>query len=110
MAALASALLLTRLEQNALIAAGAAIGLATQAAKIVTDSTLQEVCDDSMLGRVFAVYDVLFNTALVSAALLGAVVLPPNGATAVLPVALAVVYAVIGLWFARTPPLSRHPR
>lgn len=109
-AAAASALLLTRLEQNALIAAGAAIGLATQAAKIVTDSTLQEVCDDSMLGRVFAVYDVLFNTALVGAALLGAVVLPANGATTALPLGVAVVYVVIGLWFSRTSPLNRTPR
>ena len=47
--------------------------------KICVDTTLQETVDDDYRGRVFSVYDTLFNVTFVVALLVAAVVLPPSG-------------------------------
>lgn len=55
------------------------LGLITQGSKIATDTVVQTSVDDSYRGRVFALYDVLFNVAFVAAAGVAALMLPPDG-------------------------------
>ena len=47
--------------------------------KICVDTTLQEWVEDDFRGRVFSVYDTLFNVTFVAALLVGAFVLPASG-------------------------------
>jgi MFS family permease len=58
---------------------GFAMGFVSQAVKICVDTTLQESVDDDFRGRVFSVYDTLFNVTYVVALVLGAFTLPPSG-------------------------------
>ena len=41
------------------------LGLITQGAKITTDTVIQSTVDDAFRGRIFSLYDVLFNMAFV---------------------------------------------
>ncbi|MFJ8850551.1 MFS transporter [Streptomyces sp. NPDC102437] len=73
------------------------LGLATQGAKIATDTVVQTAVEDSFRGRVFSLYDVLFNVAFVGAAAVSALILPPDGRSAVVVVGVAVLYAVVAM-------------
>jgi hypothetical protein len=66
----------------ALAAAGALLGLAAQSIKICVDTAVQRGVDDHFLGRAFAVYDVIFNVAFVSAAVASIALLPDGGRSA----------------------------
>jgi MFS family permease len=61
------------------VAAGLVMGFVSQAVKICVDTTLQESVDDDFRGRVFSVYDTLFNVTFVAALLVGAFTLPESG-------------------------------
>jgi hypothetical protein len=69
------------------------LGLVTQASKITADTAVQSTVDDAYRGRVFSLYDMLFNVAFVGAAGVAALILPPDGRSVVLVVAVAVLYA-----------------
>jgi hypothetical protein len=71
-----------------------AFGLAitTQGVKICVDTTVQRVVDDAYRGRVFALYDVLFNGVFVAATALAALILPADGPT-------YAVLAAASLWY-----------
>ncbi|WP_405556934.1 MFS transporter [Streptomyces canus] len=73
------------------------LGLTTQGAKIATDTIVQSSVDDGFRGRIFSVYDVLFNIAFVGAAAVAALILPPDGRSAILVIAVAVLYAAVAL-------------
>ncbi|CAM5459157.1 MFS transporter [Streptomyces tanashiensis] len=73
------------------------LGLITQGAKIATDTVVQTTVDDSYRGRVFSLYDVLFNVAFVSAAGIAALMLPPDGRSPLLVVLVAVIYAALAV-------------
>lgn len=77
------------------------LGLITQGAKIATDTVVQKSVDDAYRGRVFSLYDVLYNVAFVGAAGVAALMLPPDGRSAPLVVAVAVIYAVVAATLAR---------
>ncbi|MFE1378483.1 MFS transporter [Streptomyces sp. NPDC058740] len=79
------------------------LGLTTQGAKIATDTVVQTSVDDAYRGRVFSLYDVLFNVAFVGAAGVAALMLPPDGKSALLVVFVAVLYATVALALARSP-------
>lgn len=68
------------------------LGVATQGAKIATDTVVQTSVDDAFRGRVFSLYDMLFNVAFVSAAGVAALILPPDGRSALLAGCVAVIY------------------
>ena len=55
------------------VAAGLVLGFVAQGVKICVDTTLQETVDDDFRGRVFSVYDTLFNVTFVVALLVGRV-------------------------------------
>ncbi|MFD3545026.1 MFS transporter [Streptomyces sp. NPDC058655] len=69
------------------------LGLATQGAKISTDTVVQSRVDDDYRGRVFAVYDVLFNIAFVAAAAAASLILPADGRSVPLVLGVAALYA-----------------
>jgi MFS family permease len=81
------------------------LSFSSQAVKISVDTVIQHHVDDAFRGRVFALYDMLFNLALVAAAVLTAVALPENGHSPVTVVVLAVGWAVAAFGY-----LSRSRR
>ncbi|MEU6219644.1 MFS transporter [Streptomyces sp. NPDC047022] len=78
-----------------MLVAAFVLGLTTQGAKISTDTIVQHTVEDAFRGRVFSVYDVLFNVAFVGAAAVAALMLPPDGRSAALVVTVACVYAAV---------------
>ncbi|MFJ4191683.1 MFS transporter [Kitasatospora sp. NPDC089509] len=83
------------------LAAALLLGVVTQGTKICADTVVQESVEDEFRGRVFAIYDVLFNVAFVAAALVTALVLPLSGRSVTVVVGVAVVYALTALWYLR---------
>lgn len=71
------------------------LGLVTQGSKIAADTVVQTGVDDAFRGRVFSLYDVLFNVAFVGAAGAAALMLPPDGRSAPLVVMVALLYAAV---------------
>lgn len=84
-----------------MLAAAFVLGLTTQGAKIATDTIVQTSVEDGFRGRIFSVYDVLFNVAFVGAAGVAALILPPDGRSTLLLVTVSAVYAVVALTMAR---------
>ena len=75
--------------------------LCGQSLKVTNDALVQSKIDDVFRGRVFAVYDVLVNGAIVAGALLAAWVLPISGDSWLAPLLISVSWALIGLIFLR---------
>ncbi|MEV5978794.1 MFS transporter [Streptomyces sp. NPDC052114] len=88
-------------EPAPLLIAAFILGFTTQGAKIATDTVVQSSVDDGFRGRIFSVYDVLFNVAFVGAAAVAALVLPPDGRSVPLVVGVALLYAAIAAAMAR---------
>src|SRR3954454_5636594 len=63
----------------AVLAAVLTLGFVAQGIKICVDTTLQDSVDDDFRGRVFSVYDTLFNVTFVVSLLAGAFLLPKSG-------------------------------
>ncbi|CAL9508882.1 MFS transporter [Streptomyces sp. enrichment culture] len=84
-----------------LLVAAFVLGLTTQGAKIATDTIVQSSVDDGFRGRIFSVYDVLFNVFFVGAAAVAALMLPPDGRSAALVITIAVIYAAVATAMAR---------
>jgi MFS family permease len=88
------------------LVSGLLLGFAAQGIKISVDTLVQYQVEDEYRGRVFALYDMLFNVALVFAALLTAIALPADGRAPVAFAAVAVAYVCIALTYLRvTAPL-----
>lgn len=86
-------------QKVSLVAASFLLGLASQSFKICTDTLVQAHIEDSYKGRVFVVYDMIFNAALVLAAVIAALVLPADGVSVPIFLGLSVGYLVLGLGF-----------
>ncbi|AZM54324.1 MFS transporter [Streptomyces sp. WAC 01529] len=84
-----------------LLVAAFVLGLTTQGAKIATDTVVQSAVDDGFRGRIFSLYDVLFNVAFVAAAAVAALILPSDGRSVPLVVTVALLYAAIAAAMAR---------
>jgi len=76
----------------AIVVSALGLAITTQGVKICVDTTLQRVVGDVYRGRVFALYDVLFNAVFVAATVLAATVLPTDGRS-------YVVLATASLWY-----------
>jgi hypothetical protein len=81
--------------QVPMLGAAFVLGLVTQGSKIATDTVVQSTVDDAYRGRVFALYDMLFNVAFVSAAGVAALILPADGRSVPLVLTVAAIYAVV---------------
>jgi len=86
-------------RQVPLLVAGFLLGITAQSIKLCVDTLVQAHVDDEFKGRVFVLYDMIFNVALVVAAGIGAAILPANGVSVPIILGLAVAYALLGLWF-----------
>ncbi|MBX9359988.1 MFS transporter [Streptomyces sp. WAC04114] len=84
-----------------LLAAAFVLGLTTQGAKIATDTIVQSSVEDGFRGRIFSVYDVLFNVSFVGAAAVAAVMLPPDGRSVPLVITISVIYAAVAVAMGR---------
>jgi MFS family permease len=84
-----------------LLIAAFVLGLTTQGAKIATDTVVQSSVDDGFRGRIFSLYDVLFNVAFVGAAAVAALLLPTDGRSVPLVVMVALLYAAIAATMTR---------
>ncbi|MGY1436814.1 MFS transporter [Streptomyces reniochalinae] len=92
-----------------ILAAAFVLGLVTQAAKIATDTAVQTSVDDAFRGRVFSLYDMLYNVAYVGAAAVAAVLLPPDGRSAAVVLGVAVLYAALALAVSQVSRETRAP-
>lgn len=100
------------LETWALLAASFVVGLAAQGIKICVDTFVQRDVEDAFRGRVFSIYDVLFNVAFVAAAASAAVVLPSDGRSSAALVVVAAGYLVLAVgysWSTRRRVSARAP-
>jgi MFS family permease len=58
---------------------GFALGLSAQCVKICVDTTVQQTVDDAYMGRVFSIYDMLYNVAYVVGPAIAIPFLPETG-------------------------------
>jgi MFS family permease len=79
--------------------AAALLGLTAQGVKICVDTLTAQEVDDDYRGRVFSIYDTVFNLVFVAAGVLTALALPENGKSAVAVVLIAVCYELTGLGY-----------
>jgi MFS family permease len=84
-----------------IVLASLVLGFVAQGVKICVDSTLQESVEDDFRGRVFSVYDTLFNVTFVGGLLAGAFLLPSTGVSYEL-------LAVVGAGYLATAALYAH--
>lgn len=68
-----------------------------QSLKVTNDALVQSKIDDIYRGRVFSVYDVVVNGAIVSGAVIAALLLPDTGDNFLVPLIVALVYLTAGL-------------
>jgi len=68
-----------------------------QNVKVTNDAFVQSKIDDYHRGRVFAVYDVVVNSAIVGGGLIAALLLPTSGLSRVVPLVVAAAYLLIAL-------------
>ena len=83
-----------------LLVAAFLLGLLAQSIKICVDTLVQAHVDDDFKGRVFVLYDMVFNVALVVAAGLAALLLPPDGVSVPILIGLAGCYLFSAASFA----------
>jgi hypothetical protein len=65
--------------------------------KVTNDALVQSKIDDYYRGRVFAVYDVIVNSAIVSGGLIAALLLPASGVTAKVPLFVMGAYLLVAV-------------
>ncbi len=94
-AASASALLLV-IDRNPVLLAATAFftALCGQSLKVTNDALVQSKIDDFFRGRVFAVYDVVVNGAIVLSSLFAALILPLSGDSWLLPLLVSLAWAL----------------
>ena len=92
----------------AIVAAVFALGFVAQAIKICVDTTLQESVEDDFRGRVFSVYDTLFNVTFVAALLVGALLLPASGVSYAMLLVVGAGYLLTALAFWRVCGVPRR--
>lgn len=77
--------------------------------KVTNDALVQSKIDDYYRGRVFAVYDVLVNTAIVTGGLISALLLPQSGLSSTVPLCVSAAYLLVGVRLLRRsvfPPVK----
>ncbi|MCW2658297.1 MAG: putative rane protein, partial [Jatrophihabitans sp.] len=82
-----------------LLVAALLLGFVAQGVKISVDTLVQQQVADEFRGRVFSLYDTLFNVTLVVAAVLTATVLPENGYSPTSVVLITLGYAVTAIGY-----------
>lgn len=98
------------LNRWGLLVASFFVGLFAQSVKAGVDTVSQAHIDDAYKGRIFIVYDVIYNALYVGGAAVAALVLPVHGISHAHLIGLAVAYLLVGVLFltvtARQDPAS----
>lgn len=79
-----------------------------QCVKVTSDALVQSKIDDTYRGRVFAVYDVVVNGAIITGSLIAAFILPSSGDSQLMPLLVSGLYALAALRLLR--PSKFPPR
>ncbi|MFJ9557911.1 MFS transporter [Nocardiopsis sp. NPDC101807] len=78
------------------------LGFVSQGVKVTVDTLVQRHVDDAFRGRVFSVYDVLFNATFVLGAALAAALVPPSGISVPVVAGMVAAYtAAAAAWAVR---------
>lgn len=85
----------------AILVAAFALGLSAQGVKICVDTLVQTHVDDVYRGRVFSLYDVVFNVAFVAAAAVAALAVPASGKSYAVVGLISAGYAATAWWYRR---------
>jgi len=93
-----------------LIIAALSLGFANQASKVACDTLIQREIDDDYLGRVFALFDVGVNIALVLGVVAVAFTSPESGIAPVATVMVGLVIAGNAAWYHGIGPKARERR
>jgi MFS family permease len=100
-AAVVSAVPIGLYTKPAMVIGGFLTGFCAQGIKISVDTLVQTGVDDVYRGRVFSLYDMIFNVGQVSAAALGAAILPDSGKSYPVLALIVVGFAVSSLVYGR---------
>ncbi|WP_166679571.1 MFS transporter [Kribbella pratensis] len=100
-AAVVSAVPIGFYTKPALVAGAFLTGFCAQGIKISVDTLVQTGVDDVYRGRVFSLYDMIFNVGQVSAAALGAAILPDSGKSYAVLAFIVVGFALTALVYGR---------
>jgi MFS-type transporter involved in bile tolerance (Atg22 family) len=79
-------------NQFAYLLLGFALGLSAQCVKICVDTTIQQTVDDAYMGRVFSLYDMLFNVAYVVGPAVAVPFMPTDGKSFAVVIVIGVLY------------------
>jgi MFS-type transporter involved in bile tolerance (Atg22 family) len=87
-------------NQVAFLVLGFAMGLSAQCVKICVDTTVQQVVDDAYMGRVFSIYDMLYNVAYVVGPAIAVPFIPDTGKSYQLVLAIGAIFLAAGAGYA----------
>jgi MFS family permease len=100
-------------NQVAFLILGFAMGLSAQCVKICVDTTVQQVVDDAYMGRIFSLYDMLYNVAWVIGPAIAVSFMPDTGKSYPLVIVIGVLYLAAGVGYAaltiRKPSAAKSP-
>ena len=108
MASLGPVILFLQRSEIFLIAAAFVTALFGQCVKVTSDALVQSKIDDTYRGRVFSVYDVVVNGAIIAGSLLAAFILPSSGDSQLVPILVTLSYALAAMFLLR--PSKFPPR
>jgi len=86
----------------ALMVAALSLGFANQAAKVAADTLVQREIDDDYLGRVFSIFDIAVNLALVVGITVVAFTAPASGVAPAVFIGIGILLAFNALWYSRS--------
>jgi MFS family permease len=86
-------------NQFAYLGVGFLLGLSAQCVKICVDTTVQQVVDDAYMGRVFSIYDMLYNVAYVLGPAIAIPFLPSTGKSYLVVLAIGVLYIAASILY-----------
>jgi MFS family permease len=95
-------------NQFAYLAVGLLLGLSAQCVKICVDTTVQETVDDAYMGRVFSLYDMLYNVAYVIGPAIAIPFLPSSGKSYLVVLVIGALYLAAGLAYQVLSRSARH--
>jgi uncharacterized membrane protein len=108
--AIVEATLVPPFEQALFVVAALLLGLVAQGVKICVDTIVQQHVDDGFRGRVFSLYDMVFNVSFVGATGAGVLLLPMSGKSYLAVELIAAGYLVAGIGYRASLTEQRRQR
>lgn len=89
---------------------GFVLGFTGQASKVCADTIVQETMEEAYRGRVFCVYDTMFNVTFVLGIVTASFVLPSDGVAPLMFILCAVAYVLVGGCYRLAAVRGNFPR